>query len=109
MKAVHWVSRLIPLVSHGEESWKNRTPGERGHSYLWAPKRSGGFQVALVVKNSLASAGDMRDMGLIPGWGRSPGEGHENPIQYSCLKNPIDRRTWQATVQSIGLRRGGCH
>ena len=46
------------------------------------------FPVALVVKNSLANAGDV---GLIPGSGRSPGEGNGNPLQYSCLGNPMDR------------------
>ena len=58
---------------------------------MWALKRSGGFQVALVVKNSPSSVGDIRDMGLIPGWERSPGEGHGNPIQYSSLKNPMEK------------------
>ena len=48
-------------------------------------------QVALVVKNSPDNAGDMRDAGLIPGWGRSPGGGHGNPLWYSCLENPIQR------------------
>ena len=48
-------------------------------------------QVALVVKNPSANAGDMRDMGLIPGSGRSPEEDHGNPLQYSCLENPMDR------------------
>ena len=48
-------------------------------------------QVVLVVKNAPANAGDVRDVGLIPGWGRSPG-GHGNPLQYSCLENPMDRR-----------------
>jgi len=46
---------------------------------------------ALVVKNPSASAGDVRDAGLIPGSGRSPGGGHGNPLQYSCLENPMDR------------------
>ena len=45
-------------------------------------------QVALVVKNPPAKAGDVRDAGLIPGLGRSPGEGHGNPLQYSCLEDP---------------------
>ena len=54
-------------------------------------------QVALVVKNLPDSAGDLRDAGLIPGSGRSPGEGNGNPLQYFCLGNPIDRGTWQAT------------
>ena len=40
-------------------------------------------------------------MGLIPGLGRSPGEGHGNPLQYSCLENPMDRGVWQATVHGI--------
>ena len=48
-------------------------------------------QVALEVKNLPANAGDARDAGLIPGWGRSPGGGHGNPLQYSCLENPMDR------------------
>ena len=51
----------------------------------------GASQVALVVKNLPASAGDIRDSGSIPGSGRSPGEGNGNPLQYSCLGNPMDR------------------
>ena len=51
-------------------------------------------QMALLVKNPFANTGDVRDMGLIPGSGRSPGEGHDNPLQYSCLENPMDRGTW---------------
>ena len=50
--------------------------------------------MVLVVKNLLASAGDIRDMGLIPGSGRSPGGGHGNPLQYSYLENPWDRGAW---------------
>ena len=49
------------------------------------------MQVVLVVKNPPANAGDVREAGLIPGWGRSPGEGHGNPLQYPCLENPMDR------------------
>ena len=45
-------------------------------------------QVAPVVKNPPANAGDVRDTGSVPGWGRSPGGGHGNPLQYSCLENP---------------------
>ena len=47
--------------------------------------------MALVVKNLPANAGDIRGMSLIPGLGRCPGEGHDNPLQYSCLKNFMDR------------------
>ena len=57
--------------------------------------------MALVVKNLLANARDIRDPGLIPGFGRSPGGGHGNPLQYSCLENPTDRGAWQATVHGI--------
>ena len=55
-------------------------------------------QVALVVKNLLASAGDARNVGSIPGLGRFPGEGHGNPLLYFCLENPTDRGVWWATV-----------
>ena len=55
-------------------------------------------QVALVVKNPHANAEDTRDVGWIPGSGRSPGEGHGNPLQYSCLENLMDRGAWQAAV-----------
>ena len=54
--------------------------------------------MALVVKNLPANAGDIRDLGSIPGSGRSPGGGHGNPLQYSCLENPKDRGAWRATV-----------
>ena len=54
--------------------------------------------LVLVVKNPAANAGDIRDTGSIPGVGRSPGGGHSNALQYSCLENPMDRGTWQATV-----------
>ena len=49
-------------------------------------------------KNSPADAGDIRDVGSIPGLGGSPGRGHGNPLQYSCLEDPMDRGAWQATV-----------
>ena len=51
-----------------------------------------------MVKNLPANAGDIRDVGLISGWGRSPGGGHGNPLQCSCLENPMNRGTWRATV-----------
>ena len=58
-------------------------------------------QVALVVKNLPANARDIRDMGLIPRSDRSLGGGHGNPLQYSCLDNPMDRGAWQATVHRV--------
>ena len=57
--------------------------------------------MALVVKNPPANAGDVRDTGLIPGWGRSPGEGYGNLLQDSCLENPMDRGAWQAMVHGV--------
>ena len=54
--------------------------------------------MALVVKNPLANAGDTRDVGSIPGSRRFPGGGHGNPLQYSCLENPMDRGAWRAKV-----------
>ena len=58
-------------------------------------------QVALVVKNPPTNAEDLGDFGSIPGWGRSPGVGNGNPLQYSCLENPRDREAWQATVHGV--------
>ena len=57
-----------------------------------------GASVALVVKNLPTSAGDVRHLGSIPGSGKSPGGGHDNPLQYSCLRNPMARGALQATV-----------
>ena len=61
----------------------------------------GASKVVLVVKNSFANAGDIRDLGSIPGWGRSLGGGHGNPLQYSCLENAMDRGAWWATVHRV--------
>ena len=59
------------------------------------------FQVVLVVKNLLANVGEIRDTGSIPVSGRFPRERHCNPLQYSCLKNPMDRGAWQAIVHRV--------
>ena len=64
-----------------------------------APDVNNACQVALVAKNLPASAG--RDAGLIPGSGRSPGRGHGNLLQFSCLQNPVDRGAWGATVHRL--------
>ena len=60
-----------------------------------------GSQVALMVKNLTANIGDIRNTSQIPGSGRSPGEGHSNPLQYSCLESPLDRGAWRATVHRL--------
>ena len=54
-----------------------------------------------MIKNAPAHAGDIRDVGWIPGSVRSPGEGHGNPLQYSCLENPMDRTAWQVMVHRV--------
>ena len=61
----------------------------------------GASQVALVVKNLSANAGDVRDVGLIPGSGTSPEGGNGNRLQYSCLGNPMDRGAWWARVRRV--------
>ena len=54
-----------------------------------------------MVKNLPVNAGDIRDVGLIPGSGGSPGEGHGNPLQYSCLENLMERGAWGTTVHWV--------
>ena len=63
------------------------------YMYIYA-----GFPGGSVVKNPPANAADM---GSIPGSGRSPGEGNGNPLQYSCLENPMDREPWKAAVRGV--------
>ena len=62
-------------------------------------------KVGSVVKNPPANAGEMRDTGLITELGRSPREGNDNPLQYSCLENPMDRGFWWAAVQGVAKRQ----
>ena len=70
-----------------------------------APNFKEGFPGGSIVKNKLVNAGDIRDAGsipeLIPGSGRSPGGGYGNPLQRSCLENPMHRRAWRATVHGV--------
>ena len=73
-----------------------------------------GFPVGLVVKNPLANARDIGEVGLILGLGRSPGEGNGYPLQYSCLGNSMDRGSWWATVHGVskswtGLKQLSIH
>ena len=75
-----------------------------GSSYTSQSSPVSGFAclfVALVVKKLPASAGDVRDVGSTPGSGRSPEEGHGDPLQYSCLENPMDRGAWWAIVHGV--------
>ena len=70
-------------------------------AFLWAIVSQGASQVALVIKNPPANAGDVRNKGSVPGPGTSPGGQHGNPLQYSCLENPMDRGAWQAAVHRV--------
>ena len=79
--------------------WSHRSLRELDENYRPSPAS----QVALVVKSLLANA-DLRDTGSIPGSGRSLGEGHGNPLQYSCLENPMDRGAWWAMVHRVAKR-----
>ena len=79
-----------------------QTAFQRAPTQLWEV-----LQVALVVKNPPANAGDVRDAGSIPGSGRSPGGGHGNPLQYSYLENPMDRGAWWVTVHRVTKSRKG--
>ena len=64
-----------------------------------------GFPVGSVVKNLPTNSGAVGDVGSIPGWGRSPGEGNKNPLHYFCLENPMDRGAWWATAFGVAKRR----
>ena len=73
------------------------------NSYVWCLEHDpqGTSQLALVIKNPPANAGDGTDAGSTPGLGRSPGGGNSNPLQYSCWGNPRDRGAWWATVHGV--------
>ena len=80
-------------------------PGSTPQSPAWMKNilllNPQGSQLVLVVKKPSANVGDIRDAGSLPGSGRSPGGGHGNPLQYSCLQNPMDRGVWWAAVRRV--------
>ena len=93
----------FPLGLTGGVSWQSKALSRvfsnttvQKHQFFSAASR-----VVLVVKDPPANAGDIRDAVSIPGLGRSPGEGNDNPLQYSCLGNPMDRETWQAVIHRV--------
>ena len=90
----HSLTSLITSQWGLWQVWKRTSMGD--------PKAS---QVALVLKNLPASARDVRNLGSIPGLGRSPGEENGNPFQYSYLKNPMDRGAWWAAVHRVTKSR----
>ena len=123
----HWTSRVTQLNVTGSlfeprtlcltgllfmdmscHPWCNKEHLEYRINVLWAS------QVALVIKYLPANSGDLRVTGSIPGSGRSPREGHSNPLQFSCLENPMNRGAWWAKVHrfaqsQIWLKRLSMH
>ena len=95
---IPWTEEPGRLQSMGSQ--KSRTQLS-DFTYLLTYSEGRASQVALVVKNCLPMQVEVRNVGLIPGSGRSPGRGHGNPLQYSCLENPIDRVAWWATVHRV--------
>ena len=81
-----------------------KSPSWPSHSIVQTQLAPGASQVALVVRNLPTNAGDIKDVDSIPGLGRSPGEGHGNPLQYSCLENLMDRGAWQAAYSPQGQK-----
>ena len=95
---------LLPSQQQPSAQEKSREQiNDRSWLHLSLPPE-GAFQVVLMVENLPAGAGDVRDVGSIPGSGRSPGGGHGNPLQYSCLENPMDRGAWRATFYEAAKR-----
>ena len=90
------VSRVLCRQVWGQ----SLTIASRMHNHVWKCSL-----VALVVKNPFTNAGDLRDLGSIPGWGRSHGGGHGSSLQYSCLENPMDRGAWWATIYRVSKSR----
>ena len=91
----------VPCSSPGDLPNPGLNPGLmhcRWILYLLSPVFYWSSQVVLVEKNQPANAGDIGDVGSIPGSGRSPGEGNGNLLQYSCLENSMNREAWWATV-----------
>ena len=71
------------------------------HHLVLFEVQTGASRVVLVVKNLPDNSGDIRDAVSVPGSGSSPGGGQGNPLQYSCLENPMDRGGWRATVHRV--------
>ena len=98
------ILKFIYLFSFGctASSWLHRLSlvAVWGCSLLWL-LLFWGFPGGTVVENQAANTGHIGDLGSIPGSGRSPGGGHGNPLQYSCLENSMDRGAWRATVHRV--------
>ena len=117
MQPFHIAKAMVfPVVMYGCESWTVKKAEcqridalifllSKGLSRIFSSTTVGkhqfSSQVALVVSNLPANAGDTRDMGSVPESRRSLGVGNGNPLQYSCLENPMERGTWPATVNGV--------
>jgi len=93
---------LVGCRLWGRTEWDTTEATEHARLHT---SRERAAQVALVVKNPPANAGDIRVADLIPESGRSTGGGHSNPVQYSCLENPMDRGAWWTMVHGVTKRR----
>ena len=97
---------FLPGKSHGWRSLVGYSPwghkeSDTTEQLHFTSQGKRGFPGGSVVKNPPVNAGDARILGSVPGLGRSPGEGHGNPLQYSCLENPMNRGAWWATVHGV--------
>ena len=92
----------VPCAPSQTEGWPVWTKSPLFLASNWA-QPMGGMECpgGTLAKNPPASAEDARDPGWIPGWGRSPGEGNGNTLQYPCLENSMDRGAWQATIHGV--------
>ena len=102
---MRWLDGITDSMVRGSQAPRRAVCGTRGslrtmHGGGSAPSCCA-FIHRVVVKNPPVNAGDAGDVGLIPGSGRCPREGHGNQLQYSCLENPMDRGAWWATVHGV--------
>ena len=91
-----WINEIWP--AHTTEYYSAM---KRNEILIYVTIWAGASMMAQLVKNPPANAGDARDLGSIPGSGRSPGERNGYPLQYSCRENPMDRGAWQTTVHGV--------
>ena len=104
--SIEWGRSMITMACWSLRLYQfNMIPLAKASHVSHPTVKRGDSQVALAGKNLPVSAGDTRDVGSIPGLGRSPGVGSSNSLQYSCLENPMDRGAWWATVQRIAKSR----
>ena len=88
-------------VGDGSEPVASRSLSSIGNRHLQKSDTNKSLPWWFSGKEATCNVGATRDVGLIPGTGRSPGGGHDNPVQYSCLENPMDKGAWQATVHGV--------